>query len=146
MQETLLKALKFIGKHLETGALAVIAVFAPVHPVMLVAATLVVLDLVTGLLASRKQKLPITSAKLKRSVGKVLLYEVSICIAFLVQQYLTGDIFPASKLVAALIGLVELKSLAENLDIIYGKSFLTVLIDKVVQTQKDLGDGKSSDK
>jgi hypothetical protein len=140
MKEFLLRiGSKILERGQELG-IALIAVFAPVHPVMLVAATLVVVDLITGLIASKKQNIPITSAGLKRSVGKILLYEVSICVAFLVQQYLTGDIFPASKLVAALIGLTELKSLSENLNIISGRNVLTAFIDRIVQAQKDVSD------
>lgn len=126
-------------KTLEAAVLAILTVFAPIQAVLMTVFTLILADLATGILAARKQHKPITSAGIKRTVGKVLLYEVALCLSFLVQQYLTGALFPASKVVSALIGLTELKSILENLDIISGSSMFKVVLARVTQSQKDLG-------
>lgn len=126
-------------KHLETFLLSILAIFAPIKAVIITAIVLVIADLITGVLAAKKRGEAITSSGFKTTVGKILLYEVAICLAFLVQQYLTGDLFPASKLVAALIGLTELKSILENLDTISGNGMFRLLLQKVIQSKDDLG-------
>jgi len=123
---------------LEGTLLALFTVFAPLKAAIIVVANLVIIDLILGIMGAHKRKEPITSSGLKTTVGKILLYEVSLCIAFLVETYLTGDLFPACKLVAALIGLVELKSILENLDEIHGASLFSSLITKITNKSKDL--------
>lgn len=125
-------------KYLEAALLAVVGVFAPIKAALIVVICLVIVDLVTGIVAARKRGEPITSSGIKRTVGKVLLYELAICLAFLCQQYLTGDLFPASKLVTALVGMTELASVLENLDTIMGTSMFKVILNKLVKSQEDL--------
>lgn len=129
-------------KYLETLILALAAVFAPVKAVMITAMSLVIIDLITGVMAARKRGEKITSSGFKRTVGKIFLYESAICIGFLVQQYLTGELFPASKLIAALIGLTELKSILENLDGISDDSFFKTIITRVLQSTTDMENKK----
>ncbi len=123
--------------YLEALALSILAVFAPIKPMMLATGALIVADLITGVWAAKKRKEPITSSRLKRTVGKFLVYELALCMSYLVHQYLVGDILPAEKIIAAMIGLVELKSCLENMDAIQGESVFKVIIDRVVQAQKD---------
>ena len=119
--------------------LTLTAVFAPAKGMVMTALLLVVMDMVTGILASRKQKTPITSAGLGRSIVKTLVYEGAILLAFLTQQYLTGPEVPVSNIVAGLIGLTELKSVMENLSfIVSGGSLLSSIIDKL-RKQKSEG-------
>lgn len=124
-------------KALESLALAIIAVFAPIQAAITTVAVLIAIDLITGIMASKKRGGPITSAGIKRTVGKVLLYEAALCVSFLVQTYLTGDILPAVKLISALIGVTELKSILENMDSISGQSLFKTLISKIVQSQEN---------
>ncbi len=120
---------------LEALVASLFVVFAPIKATLATVLVLVVVDLITGIWASVKNKQPITSGGLKRSVGKLAVYESVLCLAFLVHQYLTGDSFPADKIVAAMIGLVELKSCIENLEAITGEPILKVLIDKITTQQ-----------
>lgn len=129
-------------KVLENISLALIAVFAPIQAVVLTTLALVMIDLITGLVAARKRKEPITSAGIKRTVGKIMLYEIAIAAAFLCQTYLTGDILPVSKLVSALIGIVELKSILENLDGASGNKLFEAIISRLVQSEKNIEDKK----
>lgn len=126
-------------KYLESALLALIAVFTPIQAALATTLALIIIDLATGIIASYRRSEKITSSGLKRTVGKILLYNLAICTAFLVQTYLTGDILPVSKLVTALIGLVELKSVLENLDSISGTSLFKVLVAKIVQSESDIG-------
>lgn len=121
--------------YLEAIGLALFTVFAPIRAILIVVFALVFCDFVTGVLAARKNKDPITSSGFKRTVGKLLMYEIALCVAFLVHQYLTGDLLPADKLVASMIGLVELKSVLENLDIISGQSLFKTILAHITQAQ-----------
>ncbi len=124
-------------KTLQAVALAAVAIFAPIHAAIYTAFCLIIVDLASGLVAAKKRGEAITSSGIKRTVGKIVLYEVAICAAFLVQQYLTGDLFPALKLVTALVGLVELKSILENLDAINGSPLFKAIVSKIVQAESD---------
>lgn len=116
---------------LKTLSLALVAVFAPAKAVLITVMVMTMADLVSGLLASKKQQIPITSFGLKRTVLKVLVYEVATLLAFLVGMYLVPEELPIMKMVTGLIGITELKSILENLDIIAGGSFFRSLTDKL---------------
>lgn len=126
-------------KYLEAFLLATLAVFAPLKAMALTICVLVIVDLIIGVSASHKRKEKITSAGFKRTVGKLLLYYTALGATFLVQTNLIGDDLPALKIVSALIGLTELKSVLENLDSISGTSLFQSLVSKIVQSRKEIG-------
>ena len=111
--------------------LALLAVFAPAGGMMATALLLVMADLVTGLLAARKQKKRITSSGLQRTVVKTFVYETAIILGFLTEVYLLNHSMPISNMIAGLIGLTELKSCLENIDIIGGNGLLKQVIGKL---------------
>lgn len=123
-------------------ALSVLAVFAPVKAVLIATLALVIFDFITGVIAAWKRGEAITSQGFKRSVMKAWLYQAAIVLAYIAEHFLIGDLFPATKLISALIGLTELKSILENLDSISGDSFFKSIISKVGQatTANQLGD------
>ena len=127
-----MKHLEVVGKYLETLMITTLVVFAPIKSAIIVVAILTFADLVLGVIAARKRGEPITSSGLKRSIGKILIYQSALCLAFLVEKYLTGEIFPASKLISALIGLVELKSVLENLDSINGQPVFRSMVNQLI--------------
>lgn len=118
-------------KTLEIWGLALLAVFAPIHAVLAASLALVVADFLTGVFAAWKRGEPITSSGFKQSVVKVMVYEIAILFAYLAEHFLIGDLVPATKLIAGLIGLVELKSILENLDSIHGSPIFQALITKL---------------
>lgn len=118
-------------KTLQLIALSIISVFAPTKPILITSLVLVVVDLMFGILVAKKNKLPITSNGLKRTVLKLLVYEVAILVSFLVGTYLVDSFLPILKMVTSLIGLTELKSILENLDELSGGSFFGNLINKI---------------
>lgn len=138
MKAIALAVLAWLLRHLENVALAVLAVFAPIKATAIVIVVLVIADLILGVWAARKRKEPITSSGIKSTVGKLVLYEVALGASFLVEQFLTGDTFPAAKIASALIGVVELKSILENLDAIQGSPFFQTLINRLIQKQVEL--------
>lgn len=102
---------------------------APIQKALLTALALVFLDLITGLLAARKQKIPITSFGLRRTVAKLLAYETAIVIAFAVETNLAAGI-PFAHIVGGFIGVTELKSVYENIQILTGVD-LTSLVARI---------------
>lgn len=119
------------------NALAILAgIFAPAKAMILTSTVLITVDLITGILAARKQSIPITSAGLRRTVTKLFVYEAAILLGFLTEQYLTGPGIPVSNIVASFIGLTELLSCMENLNIIGGNDLLKSIIDKLGSANK----------
>lgn len=120
MKEVLLKA-----------GIALLAVFAPVHAVMLSAMTLILADLVTGVWAAKKRGENITSSGFQRTLVKLAVYEVAIALGYITQHYLMGDILPVCNIIGTYVGLTELTSAYENIDGIAGGDLLKSILDKL---------------
>jgi phage-related holin len=120
-----------------TAFLASIAmVFMPIKATLITVMVLTVVDLISGIMAARKEKKRITSSGLKRTIIKMTVYEAVIMLGFLTEQYMTGDAVPIVKVLAGFIGLTELKSVMENIERISGMSIIHLLIDKLNQSDK----------
>lgn len=116
----------------------VIAFFAPIHQLMFLTGVLLVIDFITGIWAAKKRGEPITSKAMKRSVNKFLAYQLLLITAFIIQDYFTVNLgIPFVKLCSSLLGLTELKSIAENLKFITGLDILKVLVGKVKDAIKE---------
>lgn len=113
---------------LKAVAMSLFALLAPIHTVMAVTGAMIVIDLITGVLAARKRQEPITSAALRRTVTKMAVYQTAVITGFLCEHYLLSDSLPIVKLAAAAIGLVEMKSITENLNAINGSPVFSSII------------------
>jgi phage-related holin len=118
-------------KIVEGLALSVLAVFAPIKALIIITIVIIFADLITGILAARKKGEKISSAGLRRTVTKLCIYLTAICLGFLVEHFMIGDILPISKIIAGLISCVEFKSILENLDALNDSSIFKKLIDKL---------------
>jgi phage-related holin len=116
--------------------LAVAVVFAPIQGMLGAALALIVLDLITGILASRKRQEPLSSSGLQRTIVKLVVYEVSIAAAFIAQHYLLNDSLPCANIMASFVGITELKSVLENMNDISGQDLLKTVIDKLGSSNK----------
>jgi hypothetical protein len=112
-------------------ALAIVAIFAPEKAAILTVVMLCLADLLFGVWAAKKRGEHLTSAGFARTLSKICVYETALCLAYVTQQYLTGPLMPVCKLLAALIGTTEIKSILENLDEIYGGNFFGAIIAKL---------------
>lgn len=119
--------------YLEVTILALLAVFAPIKAILITTLVLVIADLITGIVAAYKRKEPITSTGLKQSVLKGLVYEAAICLGYVAEHFLIGDLLPVTKIIGALIGMTELLSCVENLNSINGSPVFGILIGKLNQ-------------
>ena len=111
--------------------LAIIVIFAPIKAMILSALFLTVCDGVLGVMAAHKRGEAITSAGFRRTISKILIYELAICMAYIAQHYLTGDAIPVSSVVAGFVGITEFKSCMENLNDVSGGQLLKALLQKL---------------
>lgn len=122
--------------YLSAALLGIASIFAPIQSVLLVTLVLISADLLTGMYAAYKRGEAIQSSAIRRTVSKVLIYEIAIALAFLAEHYLMGDTLPAAKLIASMVGMVELKSVLENLNSISGTDLLKSVIEKLGSQNK----------
>lgn len=129
----------FILKHSEALLISTLAVFAPIKAMIIVAALLIVLDFIVGIIAARKRGEEIKSSKMGTTVSKLLIAETSIIMCYLVQHYLLSDSFALVNIVAGIIGTKELYSLMESLNSISGGKMFTEILTKLssIHTKKD---------
>lgn len=111
--------------------LVAVAALSPIHSVMITVGILISMDLVTGLWAAYKKSEIITSAALRRTVSKFVIYQIAVISAFIVQKYMLADLMPASNIVAGVIGMVELKSVLENASKILGGDVFKLILEKL---------------
>lgn len=123
-------------KILEYLALSSIAALAPIKEVLITVGTLIVLDLITGIWAAIKNNQKITSARLRDTITKMLLFQIAVITGFLLEKYLLGDLLPVSKIVAGIIGATEGTSIFENINKIRGDNVFKVLVDKFGSVNK----------
>jgi phage-related holin len=109
--------------------LSCLSILAPIKPLIFTVGFLIFADLITGILAAKKKKKPITSAAMRRTVSKMAVYQLVIISAFLVETYLIDNSFPAAKLAAGMIGAVELTSILENANKFLGSNVFKKIIN-----------------
>lgn len=123
--------LSAVWQKIKVGALATFAALSPLEGILWAVVALVTLDLLLGIVAAYKRKEPLESNKLKRTVVKLLVYQLTIIVSYGTMHYLTGPEIPLLKIVTSIIGLTEVKSVLENLAVITGNpifhSFLGAL-------------------
>lgn len=113
------------------GLFVLAATLAPIKPLLLACGALIVSDMITGMMAARKRKEKIQSAEMRRSLSKMVVYQVAIISAFVLEVYMLEGLLPVSKIVGGVIGMVEFKSILENASTIAGQDILQMVIDKL---------------
>lgn len=116
---------------LQKIALASLAALAPIHAIMISVGFLIVADLVTGIWAAKKRGEKISSAAMRRTISKIVIYQLAVISGFLLEKYLLSDLLPVSKIVAGVIGLVEFKSMLENSGSIVGGDIFKMILAKL---------------
>jgi phage-related holin len=124
-------------QRLSSLIISILVVFAPVKATLITVMVLTVADLISGIMAARKERKKITSSGLKRTIIKTTVYEAVIMLGFLTERYMTGDAIPVVKILAGFIGLTELKSVMENIERISGMSIIKLLIDRLNKSDKE---------
>jgi hypothetical protein len=108
-----------------------IALLAPIHALIIAVSVLILADFITGILAAIRRKEKVSSASMRRTISKLIVYQIAIITGFVLETYLLSSIFPVAKLVAGVIGLVEFKSILENANCILGGHIFTAVLEKL---------------
>jgi hypothetical protein len=103
-----------------------LAFFLPISGILLMIGVLICIDTFTGIKKAHKLKEKITSRKLSSIISKLLLYEVTVIMFFLIDQFILNDIiltffsvpFMLTKIVALVLASVEVISINENIKVI----------------------------
>jgi hypothetical protein len=101
----------------------------PVYPALLSILALPVIDCILALLCRYKSKQPLSPAKLRRTLAKIVTYETATVLAFIVETNLTGELIPAIKMVTGLIGITELASCLKHLDELGGSPMFASILN-----------------
>lgn len=123
-----------------------ISIFVPVVPILLLVGLFIFSDTILGILAAKKQKQKITSRKLGHIIPKMILYQMAVLTAFLLDVYLLGEFLSYffqiqlifTKLVAVSLIFIELVSMDEKFKILIGKTIIESFRDliKLIKREK----------
>jgi hypothetical protein len=117
--------------------LSVLAALSPMVPLFVTATLLIVSDMVFAIYRAYKNGVPITSRKLSQVLPKLILYNIGILLAFLVEKYVLVDTIPISKLALGVISMVELKSIDESFQSIFGYSLYAKLLAMIKRPEQN---------
>ena len=102
--------------------------FLPISGILILIGVSVILDTITGIWKSYKLQTKVTSRKLSAVISKILLYEVTVMLFYLIDYYILNDIvltfFSVSLLTTKILALVlvsiEVISINENVKKVKG--------------------------
>ena len=106
-----------------------IYLIAPVQEALIAAAVLGFLDMCLGMYAAWKEGYKLTSRSWRRSISKITVYGIGILVCYWIEKLLLPS-YPLSVGMTGLIGLVEGKSIFENLYRITKVDLLKIIINK----------------
>lgn len=105
-----------------------IVFISPVKSIMTGIVFLCFSDLVTALWFVIKSKQAITSIGLRKTINKLLAYEIAVVLSYVVENVFQLGV-PVVRLIAGLIAVTEFKSNLENLYKITGLDFWQKIVD-----------------
>ena len=131
--------------------------FMPISGILILIGVSVIVDTITGVWKSRKMKVPITSRKLSAVISKILLYEVTVMLFYLIDYFIINDIvltfFSVELLITKILALVlvsiEVISLNENIKAVKGIDLWTSLknlFSRAKEVTQDFKDINAKDK
>lgn len=134
-------------KYLHYIFASLILLFVPIYGLLIAVAMAIILDTFTGVFKSIKLHgfRSIRSRKLSSIVSKMLLYEVTILLLFLMDKYLLNELvilwfgieFMFTKMCAIVLIFIELVSVKENIEEAYNIDIWTML-KKLLSRAKDI--------
>lgn len=120
-----------LNNYLTKASVLLITLLSPIHGVMATVGFLIVADLVTGMIAAKKRGEKINSAAMRRTVSKMVVYQIAVISGFLLETQLLHELLPVTKVVAGVIGMVEFKSILENGNTILGVNIFKEVIKRL---------------
>jgi len=131
--------------------------FLPISGILILIGVSVIVDTITGVWKSKKLGTPITSKKLSAVISKILLYEVTIMLFYLIDYYIINDIvltffsveLMITKILALVLVSIEVISLNENIKAVKGIDLWTSLKNlfaRAKEVTQDFKDINAKDK
>ncbi len=104
------------------------AFFLPISGILIMILVLIAIDTFTGIWKAKKNKEKVTSRKLSAIISKLALYEITVIMFFLIDQFILNDIiltffsvpFMLTKVTALVLASIEVMSINENYKAIKG--------------------------
>ena len=102
--------------------------FLPISGILIMIGVLISIDTITGIWKAKKIGEKITSRKLSAIISKLALYEVTVIMFFLIDQFILNDImltffsvpFMLTKVVALVLASIEVMSINESIKQVKG--------------------------
>lgn len=123
---------------------SVLASLAPIKSLLLFTGFAISLDLITGIWASKKKGMAITSRRMERTWAKFILYPLGIIFGHWAEILLPE--IPFVKGATLVLIMIEGKSLEENFGIIIGEPLSSYIKRVVIEGTRALVSGKPKQK
>lgn len=123
----------WVEKLVDAIVTALVALFTPLVTILGSTTLLVICDLITGVLKAKKQGEEVTSHGIKKTAVKLGVYLIVIVLSSVTETYLTNGQVPVLNVVTSIIGITELKSCVENLNIITGGTIVDTIMRAISQ-------------
>jgi len=131
--------------------------FMPISGILILIGLSVILDTLTGVWKARKLKTKITSRKLSAVISKILLYEVTVMLFYLIDYFILNDIIltffsvelMTTKILALVLVSIEVISINENFKAVKGIDLwasLKNLFARAKEVTQDFKDINEKDK
>ena len=131
--------------------------FMPISGILILIGLSVILDTITGVWKARKLKTPVTSRKLSAIISKILLYEVTVMLFYLIDYFILNDIvltffsveLMTTKILALVLVSIEIISINENFKAVKGIDLwasLKNLFARAKEVTQDFKDINEKDK
>ena len=131
--------------------------FMPISGILILIGLSVILDTLTGVWKARKLKTPVTSRKLSAIISKILLYEVTVMLFYLIDYFILNDIvltffsveLMTTKILALVLVSIEIISINENFKAVKGIDLwasLKNLFARAKEVTQDFKDINAKDK
>jgi len=125
------------------------AFFLPISGILIMIGVLIAIDTFTGIWKANKVKEKITSRKLSSIISKLALYEITVIMFFLIDQFILNEIiltffsvpFMLTKIVALVLASIEVMSINENYKIVKGIDLwqsMKLLFARAKEVKEDL--------
>lgn len=133
--ETILEQLIYLKAALKSSStrlfMIISAFLAPITGIMITVGVCILADTAMGIWKAKKLKQPVTSRKLSQIISKMFLYQMTVVLIFLVDNFILNDIIQtfftvplmATKVVALTLISIELYSIDENFRAVKKKGF-----------------------
>jgi phage-related holin len=93
----------------------VLSYFAPIATIIHVMFIFILIDLISGLWAAKKAKIPIESLKMRKTVTKLIWYMVAVIMAHMMECTFGLNWAHLAQITGGFICMVEIKSVFENI-------------------------------